>query len=293
MSVTIQVDGASIPAEEGQTILQALRAHRIVCPSLCHHDNLKPANVCRICVVELEGARALVPACSRPVEDGMKLHTDTPRVRRARRVVCELLGSSTDTETAPELQAYAAEYGADPDRFGPEAARVREPLRDDNEMYVRDYEKCILCYKCVQACGDGAQSTFALSVAGRGFLARIDTGSDTPLLDSRCVFCGNCVAVCPTGALMPAMEHALRQNGTWDPARQTVTSTVCSYCGVGCQLDLHVQDNRIVKVTSPADNAVTHGNLCVKGRFGFTYVHPDIPEHPRLQGRQPGGSGDV
>ena len=205
----------------------------------------------------------------------MKIRTTTERVRRARRTVLELLASSIDTSTAPELQAYLAEYEANPARFGADARRVAEPLRDDNDLYVREYSKCILCYKCVEACGEDAQFTFALSVAGRGFDARIDTGADTPLLDSRCVFCGNCVAVCPTGALMPAIEHRMRQAGEWDEARQHVAETICPYCGVGCAVELHVQDNRIVKVTSPADHSVTRGNLCVKGRFGFTYVRPD------------------
>jgi predicted molibdopterin-dependent oxidoreductase YjgC len=207
----------------------------------------------------------------------MQIHTGTERVRRARKVVLELLASSVDTSTAPDLRAYLAEYGGDPMRFGTGVRRVEEPLRDDNDLYVREYEKCILCYKCVEACGDDAQFTFALSVAGRGFDARIDTGSDAPLLDSRCVFCGNCVAVCPTGALMPLIEHRMRRAGEWDEARQHVTETICPYCGVGCALELHVQDNRIVKVTSPSDHSVTRGHLCVKGRFGFTFVRPDAP----------------
>jgi predicted molibdopterin-dependent oxidoreductase YjgC len=278
MRLTIEVDGQPLAAEAGQTILQTLREHGNAVPTLCQHDNLKPANACRLCVVELAGARTLAPACSRQVEEGMRIQTDSPRVRRARKVVCELLASSTDTATAPALQSYMARYGAEPARFGEGVATVREPVRLDNALYMRDYDKCILCYKCVEACGDGAQSTFALSVAGRGFDARIDTGADTPLLNSRCVFCGNCVAVCPTGALMPVPEHEMRAAGTWDESRQTVTSTICAYCGVGCQLDLHVQDNHIVKVTSPADHSVTHGNLCVKGRFGFTYIHPDLPD---------------
>ncbi len=282
MSVVIAVDGVEVRAEGGQTILQALRGQGVDVPTLCYHEQLRPANACRVCVVELEGARALVPACSRQVEEGMRLQTDSPRVRRARRVVCELLGSSTDASVAPGLQAYTAEYGADPARFGPEAARARAGLREDNELYVRDYDRCILCYRCVDVCGEGAQASFALSVAGRGFAAGIDTGADTPLPESRCVFCGNCVAVCPTGALLPVLEHGMRQRGTWDEARQTVTGTICPYCGVGCRLDLHTQDGRIVGVTSPPDHPATHGHLCVKGRFGFTHVQADIPDHPHL-----------
>jgi predicted molibdopterin-dependent oxidoreductase YjgC len=278
VSVAIEVDGRPLEAEDGMTILQALRRAGMDAPTLCYHPNLTPVNACRACVVELEGSRALVPCCSRRVEVGMKVRTDTERVRRARKVVLELLASSVDTSTAPGLTAYLAEYHGDPARFGTDVRRVDEPLRDDNDLYVREYDKCILCYKCVEACGDDAQFTFALSVAGRGFGARIDTGADAPLLDSRCVFCGNCVAVCPTGALMPLIEHRMRRAREWDETRQHVTGTVCPYCGVGCAVELHVQDNRIVKVTSPADHDVTRGHLCVKGRFGFTYVRPDAPD---------------
>ena len=276
MSMTIEVDGRPVGAEPGMTILQAMRRAGMDAPTLCYHANLTPVNACRACVVEVEGNRALVPSCSRRAEPGMKIRTDTGRVRRARKVVLELLASSVDTSTAPALRSYLREYHGDPERFGTGVLRVDEALRDDNALYVRDYGKCILCYKCVEACGDDAQFTFALSAAGRGLGARSDTGADTPLLDSRCVFCGNCVAVCPTGALMPAIEHRMRQAREWDESRQRVAETICPYCGVGCAFELHVQDNRIVKVTSPADGDETRGNLCVKGRFGFTYVQPEV-----------------
>jgi predicted molibdopterin-dependent oxidoreductase YjgC len=157
---------------------------------------------------------------------------------------------------------------------GRTAATVHQPVKVDNELYVRDYSKCILCYKCVDACGEQHQNTFAIHVAGRGFDARISTELDTPLPESACVYCGNCIGVCPTGALMFRSEHELRAAGNWREAEQTVTETTCPYCGVGCSLELHVQDNEIVKVTSPADHDVTLGNLCVKGRFGFGHVRP-------------------
>ena len=137
---------------------------------------------------------------------------------------------------------------------------------------MRDYAKCILCYKCVEACGSDWQNTFAIAVAGRGFDARIATEFAVPLPDSACVYCGNCIAVCPTGALMFKSEHDHRAAGTWDESKQTQTDTICPYCGVGCNLTLHVQDNTIVKVTSPLDHDVTSGNLCIKGRFGFQHV---------------------
>jgi len=143
----------------------------------------------------------------------------------------------------------------------------------DNDLYVRDYAKCIVCYKCVEACGTDAQNTFAIAVAGRGFDARISTEYDVPLPSSACVYCGNCIGVCPTGALMFKSEHDMRREGTWDASRQTATDTICPYCGVGCTLTVHAQDERIVKVTSPLDQAVTHGHLCVKGRFGWEFVN--------------------
>jgi predicted molibdopterin-dependent oxidoreductase YjgC len=187
--------------------------------------------------------------------------------------VLELLGSSVDMSlTSPQVHGWMERYGATPSRFGRAAATVAQPVKVDNALYVRDYSRCILCYKCVEACGVDAQNTFAIAVAGRGFDAHISTEFDAPLPDSACVYCGNCIGVCPTGALMFKSEHDMRAAGTWDEPRQTVTETVCPYCGVGCMLELHVQDNSIVKVTSPLDSSVTSGHLCVKGRFGFEFV---------------------
>ena len=205
----------------------------------------------------------------------MKIRTDSERVRTSRRMVFELLSSSVDMSlTGPDVQGWMERYGAHSDRFGQPAERatVAQPVKVDNELYVRDYSKCILCYKCVEACGVDAQNTFAIAIGGRGFEARVTAEFDNPLPDSACVYCGNCIGVCPTGALMFTSEYEMRQAGTWDQSRQEVTSTICPYCGVGCQLDLHVQDNSIVKVTSPLDNSVTSGHLCVKGRFGFQFV---------------------
>jgi len=271
--VNLSIDGREVEATEGSTILQVARRMGVDTPTLCQLDNLTPVNVCRVCVVELEGSRVLVPACSRKVEEGMRIQTDSPRVRHSRRMVLELLASSVDMSlTSAEVHGWMERYGAVASRFGPRAATVRQPVKVDNELYVRDYSRCILCYKCVEACGVDAQNTFAIGVAGRGFDAHISTEFDAPLPDSACVYCGNCIGVCPTGALMFKSEHDMRETGTWDESRQKVTETVCPYCGVGCMLELHVQDNRIVKVTSPLDNSVTSGHLCVKGRFGFEFV---------------------
>jgi len=187
--------------------------------------------------------------------------------------VLELLASSVDLSTTPHVAGWIREYDAEPDRFGPDAATVADRApKVDNELYVRDYSKCIMCYKCVDACGDQWQNSFAIAVAGRGFDNTIAVEFDAPLTDSACVYCGNCIEVCPTGALSFKTEFDMRAAGTWDEPSQTETTTICAYCGVGCNLTLHVQDNEIVKVTSPHDNPVTHGNLCIKGRFGFQHV---------------------
>ena len=201
--IELTVDGQEVRVTDGSTILDACRRVGIDTPTLCYGDTLTPVNVCRVCVVEVEGARALVPACSRKVEPGMVVHTDSPRVQTSRRLVLELLGSSVDLSTAPDAQRYIAEYEAEPDRFGADSLTVAQAVKVDNELYVRDYAKCILCYKCVEACGDDHQNTFAIAVAGRGFAAHISTELDVALPESACVYCGNCIAVCPTGALMP------------------------------------------------------------------------------------------
>jgi NADP-reducing hydrogenase subunit HndD len=299
-TVALTIDGQAVSVPEGATLLDAARQLSIDTPTLCYLENLTPVNVCRVCVVEVESSRTLVPACSRKAEPGMVVKTDSARVRLSRRLVIELLASSVDISTAPQIQAYAARYGAEPERFGKPAppagpgerdaarpghhhaphgetamtaATVDQPVKVDNDLYVRDYAKCILCYKCVEACGTDAQNTFAIAVAGRGFDARISTEYDVPLPGSACVYCGNCIGVCPTGALMFKSEHDMREAGTWDEARQTVTDTICAYCGVGCTLTVHVQDEKIVKVTSPPDHDVTRGHLCIKGRFGWEFVN--------------------
>jgi len=296
--IDVEIDDRPVRVPEGSTILDACRAQGVDTPTMCYADNLTPVNACRVCVVELEGARTLVPACSRSVEPGMKVRTDTDRVRHSRKLVMEFLASSVDTSLASnEWQRWQLAYEADPDRFGAAmppmeagdrdarepghhhvpadptlAETVEQPVKVDNDLYVRDYARCVLCYKCVEACGTDAQHTFAIAVAGRGFDARISTEYSVPLDASACVYCGNCIGVCPTGALMFKSEHDMREAGTWDEERQSVTNTICPYCGVGCELEVHVQDNAIVKVTSPSDQDVTNGHLCIKGRFGFQYV---------------------
>ncbi|HTK43285.1 MAG TPA: 2Fe-2S iron-sulfur cluster-binding protein [Gemmatimonadales bacterium] len=313
-TVELKIDGATVQASEGSTILDACRAQGKEIPTLCYLETLHPVNVCRVCVVEVEGSRVLVPSCSRKVEPGMVVKTDSERVKHSRKMVLEFLASSVDLSTTPDVERWLGDYGCKPNRYGPPAppsaagvrdnlmpghheppsaefaATVAQPVKVDNELYVRDYSKCILCYKCVEACGKDFQNTYALTVAGRGFDARISTEFAVELPQSACVYCGNCIAVCPTGALMFKSEHDHRKAGTWDESRQTVTATICPYCGVGCSLELHVQDNEIVKVTSPLDHEVTRGNLCIKGRFGWRYVQ-NRPPDAQGDGKGKGGGG--
>jgi NADP-reducing hydrogenase subunit HndD len=271
--IEVTVDGRGVGAVDGATILDVCRSAGIDVPTLCHAPNLTPANACRICVVEVEGSRALVPACSRRVEPGMTVTTRSERVDHSRRTVLELLASSADLSAASsEVAGWMTEYGADPSRY-PGAWAFTGPPKVQDDLYVRDYAKCILCYRCVDACGDDAQHTYAIAVAGRGFTAGISTEFDVTLPESACVYCGNCVATCPTGALVGRVEWDLRSAGEWHPDDQTVTRTICPFCGVGCNLDLTVQDDRIVRVDSPLDHDVTSGHLCVKGRFGWQHVH--------------------
>lgn len=270
--IEFQLNGAPVKIAEGETILKACKSEGIDVPTLCYGETIDPANACRVCMVEVEGSRTLVPACSRKAEAGMVVATNTDRTRHARKMVLEFLGSSVDLSTTPNVAEWMDEFGADPTRYGPDAARVTSGVKIDNELYVRDYDKCILCYKCVDACGEQWQNSFAIAIAGRGFGATVSTEFDVELPDSSCVYCGNCINVCPTGALMFTSEHTMRAEGSWNEHVQTQTDTICPFCGVGCQLTLHVQDNTIVKVTSPADHSVTSGNLCIKGRFGFQHV---------------------
>src|SRR4029077_12378495 len=204
--IEITIDGQPVSVPEGSTILEAARKLGVDTPTLCFLESLTPVNVCRVCVVEMEGSRTLVPACSRPVEPKMAVKTDSERVRLSRKLVLEFLASSVDLSCASaEVRGWMERYGAAPGRCGlagPEhaagerdaagpghhhapdpavAARVAQPVKVDNELYVRDYGKCILCYKCVEACGADAQNTFAIAVAGRGFDARISTEYATPL----------------------------------------------------------------------------------------------------------------
>jgi len=251
--IQLTIDGRTTHAPEGTTILQACNAQGIDTPTLCHLKTLTPVNACRLCVVELEGARTLAPACSRKVEAGMVVRTNTDRVRHSRKLILELLGSSVDLSLASsDIKRHMREYGAAPERLTGET--VAQPVKVDNDLYVRDYSKCVLCYKCVEACGTDAQNTFAIAVAGRGFDAHISTESDRPLTDSACT--RNC-SVCdkPVGVVSrpvhSAASAAIAAVATTAGLRATASAMRChtplSVRGFAPTCGMNGQNNRLPK----------------------------------------------
>ncbi|MDK1096990.1 MAG: 2Fe-2S iron-sulfur cluster-binding protein [Actinomycetota bacterium] len=272
--VEITLNGETVLAHADATILDVCRAQDVDIPTMCFLETLTPFNSCRLCVVEVAGSRTLIPSCSRTVEVGMEITTESERVANTRRVLYEMYASTVDLSLSDDdTRRWMAKYEVKPGRFGEYESHRKVKIQDD--LYIRDYDKCVMCYRCVAACGTEAQNTFAIDVAGRGLSSTISTEFDVVLPDSACVYCGNCIGVCPTGALMFKSEYDMREAGSWDESRQTVTTTICSFCGVGCSLDLHVQDNRIVKVSSPLDHDVTDGHLCIKGRFGYAHIQEE------------------
>jgi NADH dehydrogenase/NADH:ubiquinone oxidoreductase subunit G len=210
MSITFLMDGKEITAEENKTLLEVARENRIDIPTICFHEATTANALCRICVVEVEGQRVLQPACIVKAANNMKVQTRSEKVIRARRTILEMLASAVDLSEAPEIQNMMYEYGASSSRF-PDAERRESEIKDDNPMYIRDYSKCLLCWRCVQVCAEDAQYTFAINFDGRGFETQIGTFFDRSIPETSCVLCGQCVAVCPTGALKPKREFLLEQ----------------------------------------------------------------------------------
>jgi len=208
--ITLSIDGQTISVQPGTTILQAAQAAGINIPTVCYHEATTANAVCRTCVVEIDGARVLAAACVAKVSEGMKVWTRSERVERSRRTILEMLASAVELGDAPEIEAMLQDYQADGKRF-PGSERREVPLIDDNPMYVRDYSRCVLCWRCVQVCAEDAQYTYAINFSGRGFETQISTFFDKPLPESTCVFCGQCIGVCPTGALKPKREWLLEQ----------------------------------------------------------------------------------
>jgi formate dehydrogenase alpha subunit len=281
--IRLTINDREVQAEEGMTIFEAARTAGIHIPHLCYRPDLTPTTSCRLCVVEVEGSRTLVASCALPVAPKMAVRTDTKRVQDARKLVVELLLSdhpydcmTCEKSGSCKLEKYAYEFGIRKTRF--QGEKHEYPLRCANPFYERDYNKCILCGRCVTVCQE-IQYCDAVDYSKRGFTTKVAASFDHSMQDSPCVFCGNCVSVCPVGALS---EKAGRFQGRdWELRR---IPTVCSYCGVGCTLVLNVKDNQVLKVASDKDLGVNRGWTCVKGRFGFDYIHsPDRLTEPQIR----------
>ncbi|NLE76198.1 MAG: molybdopterin-dependent oxidoreductase [Chloroflexi bacterium] len=282
-TVNVTINGLQVPAKPGQTVLEAATGAGIKIPTLCHHPALKPIGACRVCLVEIKGQRTLQPACTFPIMEGMEVWTESPKAMEARRFVLELILSDhpQDCMTCErngncELQDLAYQYGLKDVRF--QGATHHYAIDRSNPFYQRDYNKCILCRRCVRAC-DEINGVEAIGMIERGFDTRIGAAFDLPMQESLCEFCGMCVAVCPTGALVPQAKRG--KGRAWE---FTQVPTTCSYCGMGCQFYLDVKDGKIVQVSSKWDAPSNHGSLCVKGRFGWDYVHhPDRLTQPLIR----------
>jgi NADH dehydrogenase/NADH:ubiquinone oxidoreductase subunit G len=208
--IKLTIDDLPVSVPAGTTVLKAAESMDIRIPTICYHDYCTSNALCRICVVEVEGSRVLVPSCVAKVSEGMKVQTQSDRVMRARKTILEMLSATVDLSEAPDIQAFMIEYDVKPGHFPQAEARQAEVL-DDNPMFVRDYNKCILCWRCVQVCAEDAQYTFAINFTGRGYETQIGTFFDKPMPETSCVFCGQCVGVCPTGALKPKRQWMLEQ----------------------------------------------------------------------------------
>lgn len=270
--VRLRIDGQEVALPAGLSVLTAAQTVGIEIPHLCYHPGLTPAGICRLCLVEVNGK--LTPSCRELVREGMDVDTRSDRVRRLRRLILELILSdhpqdclTCDENGACPLQRYAYEYGIADNRFlGPDHARRKLPVDERNPFIRSEPEKCILCGRCVRVCAE-VQGRYVLDFAGRGFGTQVTPPLGMSLADTNCEFCGQCVAVCPTGALA---ERGRRFQGReWELRR---VRTVCPYCGCGCPITLHLKEDRIVRVSGGFEGF----RLCVKGRFGLSFVHhPD------------------
>ena len=271
--VTVTIDGRTVQAPAGTSVLEAAGSIGIKIPALCCDPDLSPVGACRLCVVEIDGMRNLPASCVTACSEGMVVRTGTPAVLEARRTLLELLIANhpLDCMTCEKsgtclLQQYCYEYGVSASPF--QGDRHDFAVDTDNPFYVRDMNKCILCGRCIRACGEIVGRN-VLDFSFRGFDTKVGPFMDTPIRDSECVYCGSCLAVCPVGALEE--KKMIGRGRPWEVEK---VRTVCPYCGTGCTFDLNVRDGKIIGVTS-TDGDVNGRFLCVKGRFGYQFIQSD------------------
>lgn len=280
--ITLKIDGTTVEVPEGTTVLRAAEQAGITIPTLCDHPDLTPYGGCRLCVVDVKGYRTPMASCALSVSQGMEVTTENPALAESRRAILELLlsnyydqGYENSLGEANELLHWAKHYHIDLDKAMAKAPRYQVDS-DPNPFVWVDMNKCILCTRCIRACAE-VQGRFVWRLVERGFDTRVVAGADTTMLDARCESCGACVAYCPTGALNNKMSVHL------GVADRKVTTT-CTYCGVGCQLDLNVKDDKVIRVTSNPMAPVNGMHMCVKGRYGYDFIHHEERlTHPRVR----------
>jgi predicted molibdopterin-dependent oxidoreductase YjgC len=271
--LALTIDGIKVRAPVGVTVLEAAQGADIFIPALCHDKDLKPYGACRLCVVEIEGFRGIVSSCTTPATEGMVVHTETPKVMQARRTALELIMANHPADCLTcaknqqcDLQKVARYVGLEPEHFSQLRRSTQSiPIDQSHPAFNRDPNKCILCAKCVRACQEIA-CVGAIDLAFRGYAVKVSTFGDKPIRDSICESCGECIARCPTGALMPKRTKL--------PTRRV--KTVCPYCGVGCSLYLGIRGNEIVDVQGDGESPVNKGGFVLKAVLGLT--SSTIPE---------------
>jgi predicted molibdopterin-dependent oxidoreductase YjgC len=283
---TLTLDGEEASFREGETIYEvAQRAGRKV-PTLCYDERLEAFGACRLCVVQLEGARNPVASCTTPAEAGMVVHTSTEAIEKHRRTLLELVASENPDATIDPLRGFAsqelnqllAQHDVQPGRFQGQQSGTSND--DDNPFILRDYDHCISCYRCVRVCAE-QEGDYAITMMNRGFETQITAEFNNRLKESACTFCGQCVQTCPTGAL--GDRKAMRAESL--PGKLEKTRSVCPYCGVGCQVDLLSKEDRLVGIQPAMDGPANEGALCIKGQFAFDFVqHDDRLTKPLVRG---------
>ena len=285
--LTLFLDGEEVSFSHGETIYEVSERHDREIPTLCYDSRLDPFGGCRMCIVELEGARNPVASCTTEVTAGMRVKTKGVRVDMHRRVLLELVASENRVVDVDSLSGYASQelaqlvdrYEARTGRFRGRQSGTSHPS-DPNPFIMRDYENCISCYRCVRVCAE-QEGDFAITVMNRGFETQITTEFDAVLKDSACTFCGQCVQTCPTGAL--ADLKALQNADV--PGDTEKTRTICTYCGVGCSIDILTRGDEIVGVLPVMDGPANNGALCVKGQYAYDFVgHRDRLATPFVRG---------
>lgn len=254
-------------------MLEAARRHGVDIPTLCHDPRMDPLGACRLCLVKIEGQRRWASACTLPAKQGLRVVTHDEEITRYRRVLLEMVASGNPPgecrrcrEMDPcELHRHSGACGASPDRFrGATSGTFKE---DPNPFILRDYSRCIACYRCVRIC-DEVEQAHAITVAGRGFQTRIAAPFEGGLLDRTCTFCGQCVNTCPTDALFDR-----KRLGKARAVEVTKVKSVCPYCGTGCGIELNVARGKVVGVTPDFESPVSRGSLCIKGQFGLDFLN--------------------